>query len=467
MLRTDSAPISFNEVREQVGLLPLAGGLPAGLVEVAPANADNLNDAVVARSLVSSAMPSQLATGLPKGVLASDLLQAFSWNSPPNQIVLTPVVDQGVCGCCWAVACVACINDRIAVKTKKNPLFYFQELVACEGTCRLCSTCSVQTGFSYVASSGLTPSGAADDKGFNAVMREHAQLLTDIGMPSGISTTAKGTGRTGGGLLPAAEASTPDNAEKVASSDVCPRTAAVLFAKKTQEKLGGVGQPQRCASILALQHCIMQQGPVVTILRIYTDFIVGSSPGSPPFASTEGIYIHREGKTNYAVEASRNKTLGTHCMVIVGWGISAKGIRYWEVRNSWGTAWGKAGFCKIAMTDGALGNSSVGVDLAIASVKNNITTHRYGNMWVSVDHLHKMPANTYGFGYHLQVGNAFTAETVQASLKLHRAKTALYLVLVGTFLLLLFLSCRWQNCFFFNWFRSLLPHVSCVRIFSR
>ena len=448
MLQMYAAPISFSEVRSRVGLSPLAGGLVAGLAEVAPANAESVNDATVARSLASSELPTGIATGLPKGASAADLLQAFSWRTPSkdNAVLLTPVVDQGMCGCCWAVASVACICDRIAIKTKKNPLFHFQELLVCEGTCRPCSTCSVQAGFSYAASPGLTPTGGGDAGVFVSAMRKDAEGLSNIGMPSGVSKTPKATGSTGRGLLPSSSAAAPDTVNKTAPADVCARTRDVLFARpKKQTKLAGVGRPQRSPSILALQRCIMHHGPVVAITRVYTDFIVGSSPGSPAFASTEGIYVHREGKTNYEVPPERNATLGTHCMVIVGWGASAKGVRYWVVRNSWGTAWGDAGYCKIAMTDGALGNSSVGVDLAIASVKNNVTTYRYGNMWVSVDDVHESYAKTYGLPFRSLHGDSTACLPAQRAAKFHQPNITRSQALIGTGLLLLLLCYMLQT----------------------
>lgn len=431
--------ISFSEIRRRVGLSPLAGGLAAGLTEVAPVNAENVNDAAVAKQLASSEFPKEIATGLPRGTSAADLLQKFSWRVSKTKALLTPVMDQGMCGCCWAVASVACINDRLAIKTKKNPFFHFQEVLACDGTCRPCSTCSVRTGFAYASSSGLTPTNGVDAEAFASVMRKDAGQLSNIGMPSGVSKTPRGTGSTGGGLL-MSSSTEPVSVGKQVPTDVCARMRAVLSAQSKQpKKLAGVGQPQRSASILALQRCIMQHGPVVTIMRVYTDFIVGSSPGSPAFASTEGIYVHREGKTNYEVTAERNATLGTHCMVIVGWGVSAKGVRYWEVRNSWGTGWGDAGYCKIAMTDGALGNSSVGIDLAVASIKNNITTYRYGNMWVLVDDVHEITAKTYGLPLLSVLGGASLCSPAQKEAKLHRARIARALSLLGTGLLLLFL----------------------------
>jgi hypothetical protein len=374
-------PIAFDELRRQVGLAPIASGRPEGLlVQVAPANASSVNSGAVTALESLSALPA----GVPRGSSAGDLLLTFSWRSSvPTGSLLTPVVDQGLCGCCWAVAVAGSLNDRFAVRDAANPLFLFQELMACGNGCLPCARCSPDDAFVYAREVGLTPSWELHQKPPSfAELGSNLEGIQKLGFPSGLpsSQTSGYEAARRNGVSARAPTAAP-----------CSQVKQLLFpAAAAPLKCGG--PPYRGSSILAVQRSIMYSGPVVTIMRVYVDFIIGSDPrNGPAFASTEGVYIHRHGQVNYGVPSARNKDLGAHCMVIVGWGQTASGVKYWEVRNSWGTAWGEKGYCKIAMTSAALQNSSVGIDVAITSVQNNISKHEYGCIWVSVRECSRAP----------------------------------------------------------------------------
>lgn len=385
-------PISFADARQAAGLPMLAAGLPSpeeGPVLVAPANAVALNAAPIAAMDTSAA--EFVPQGLPKDVTARSLARAYSWRDGELRSLLTPVVDQGVCGCCWAVAATGCVNDRILVQRGYNPMLSFQELMLCMQECPLCNSCSVESALQYLRSNGMTSAitqaEGRTEAGLRKAMRAYAARASGR-LPTGFGDKAHSAAHTGGGLTPHKPTSPgTDGPDCATFQQPTGRASRVQLS----------GRPQRSATLLSLQQAIHSGGPVACLVRIFRDFIVGSDPmRGKPFQETEGVYVHRHGETNYNVSPAANADLGAHAMVIVGWGVTPKGLKYWEVRNSWGVGWGDKGYCKIAMTDSRLGNASVGVDLGITETKANIRTHRYGNVWINVAQADVEKGRLYG-----------------------------------------------------------------------
>jgi hypothetical protein len=77
----------------------------------------------------------------------------------------------------------------------------------------------------------------------------------------------------------------------------------------------------------------MTNGPVVSTFVVYDDFMNYWYKDAP----NEKIYIRNS-----------DIQIGGHSVVITGWG-EENGIKYWEVRNSWGDT-GDQGYCKIAIS---------------------------------------------------------------------------------------------------------------------
>jgi len=76
-----------------------------------------------------------------------------------------------------------------------------------------------------------------------------------------------------------------------------------------------------------IMESLYNEGPVEACFHVYEDFMNYKS----------GVYKHVTGDW-----------VGGHCVVIVGWGTTDKGVDYWIVQNSWGKNWGLDGFFWIA-----------------------------------------------------------------------------------------------------------------------
>lgn len=87
------------------------------------------------------------------------------------------------------------------------------------------------------------------------------------------------------------------------------------------------------STIKAIKREIMTNGPVVSTFVVYDDFMNYWYKDAP----NEKIYIRNS-----------DIQIGGHSVVITGWG-EENGIKYWEVRNSWGDT-GDQGYCKIAIS---------------------------------------------------------------------------------------------------------------------
>jgi C1A family cysteine protease len=62
----------------------------------------------------------------------------------------------------------------------------------------------------------------------------------------------------------------------------------------------------------------------------------------------------KRGFSAYSSGVYNDANCGTqldHAVMVVGWGVD-NGVEYWNVRNSWGTSWGEAGYMRVAIVDG-------------------------------------------------------------------------------------------------------------------
>ncbi len=118
------------------------------------------------------------------------------------------------------------------------------------------------------------------------------------------------------------------------------------------------------SSIAQMQAWIADKGPVVACFTVYEDFRYYKS----------GIYHHLSGAQ-----------LGGHCVCIVGY---SNADRAWIARNSWGAAWGEAGYFRIGYGEVGIDYEMWGVEIdakpvvdAVVRVENALIT----GLWVHAD----------------------------------------------------------------------------------
>jgi hypothetical protein len=130
-------------------------------------------------------------------------------------------------------------------------------------------------------------------------------------------------------------------------------------AQDTTNLRTGVGQPVIETTEQAQKSWIGTHGPMVTSLKLNQAFLIWQiRPASedPDCAfSTEGHDPNTE--PDYAPLAIR------HAVIVVGWGLTSTGTKYWIIRDSRGPNVCDAGFCRIAAGSMEVDREMVGVEL--------------------------------------------------------------------------------------------------------
>merc|ERR1719336_858104 len=103
---------------------------------------------------------------------------------------------------------------------------------------------------------------------------------------------------------------------------------------------------------------IYTRGPISCSAATDDNFMLHYSENA---VKHEGVYV---------TDQIFNDSQIDHVMEVAGWGETKSGIKYWVVRNSWGTYWGDMGWVKIRRGVDQMFMESGGCDWAVPDVED-------------------------------------------------------------------------------------------------
>jgi len=246
-----------------------------------------------------------------------DLPENFFWGNANGVDYLTVGKNQHIpqyCGSCWAFATTSALSDRIKIMRKAvfpDILLAPQVLVSCENPDLGCYGGDFLTAYQYIKTYGISD--------------ETCSPYQARGNTNGLGCT-----------------------DNILCLNCNPNDGCWVPEKWDYYTIDEFGPlPNSEAAILSE---LYQRGPVTC--GIDAGYILNYSGG-----------IINVNTTSYSID---------HAVSIVGYGVE-NGVKYWWVRNSWGTYWGNAGFFKIVR-----GVNNLGIEEAcsFAVPVDTWTTHK-------------------------------------------------------------------------------------------
>jgi C1A family cysteine protease len=247
---------------------------------------------------------------------------------------LSPVRDQGSCSICWAYSAVSMFTDRYNAKYDTKLTFDPISLAACcacpydlPEDMECTSTCHgnyLDVACEYIVNSGLVEMG----------YKRNARRCSVNN-----SSTYKGINYRRINPYDPHDLISSDNKELNTDRQLSDRQD-VLPARPATEDYPSAFIAEDSDDIkqkllvneIAICNEIRTSGPVSSLLRICVD------DGYNFYDYKNGIY----GVDGWICGSDDRY----HAVEIVGYGMD-KGVRYWKVKNSWGTNWGTGGYFKI------------------------------------------------------------------------------------------------------------------------
>lgn len=308
---------------------------------IPPMNAD-LNF-VMLSSIASQAAMTQFKQTIPDN---PNLPISFDWAKTIPQI--TPVLNQGKCGSCWAFAIATALSDNFVTQRVLpiNPMISPTFLLSCYSGSSQCNGGNPASALDWISKNGI---------GTDDVLNYQWCLENDVcgGAQKTISSSLDLNS-----LIPQCPIQDTENQLKFFVNHITtPNLQIDPLKNPTLEEIQ--------SSIHTVQNFIFSRGPLVAGFQVYKNFFSGHfiCNGKNP----DNIYLE---SVDYESETwNPSKTLasteyaGGHAVVVTGWGIGKVDgsllnktgppqqydVPYWIVRNTWTNQWGIDGYFRMAV----------------------------------------------------------------------------------------------------------------------
>jgi len=253
---------------------------------------------------------------------------------------ITPVVNQYLCGCCWAVSIATAIADKFVVANliNFNPKVSWSYLITCwvNEINMKCGGSNPFLALQYVENSGI---GTEDLPGASFHWCTDSKACNP---PKTAENTPKSKG---------------EEEIKVPECKAKNKKGVRFFIRNVKsvplDEETANDDVKLKASILSVKKHIQKYGPTVGGYSVYPNFRSGDFRCGDK--NLDNIYLENVDYEKEKYKLLKDETIGTHAVVLVGWGVgkvaesllkadgdknSMVSVDYWIVRNSWGDKWG-------------------------------------------------------------------------------------------------------------------------------
>jgi hypothetical protein len=277
--------------------------------------------------------------------------------------LLSPVMNQGQCGSCWAFASVSSLADRFNIQS--GGLMKIQlsptKMILCDWQGREWSVFKYpETASTQILEGKIISQSQKDFTCQGNSLLDAARYLYQVGTPTEACIPYTKILETDQGSFQGLSGFEQDKVSDI-QLPVCTAVSGPLadmcvgstIDQTTGEEIGVPERFYRCYHYYGLygtkslglgggetqiREEIWRWGSVATAMKVFPDFYTFDP------------------KTEIYSWGGKGPQVGGHAIVLVGWG-SQDGVAFWIARNSWGIEWGDQGYFRIRR-----GTNEVGIE---------------------------------------------------------------------------------------------------------